>query len=126
MLNFVAAESDNKISSFIQKSLKIGKLASKMRGKSIPKSVLKSGVKLPELAKSASIPSDLHKTATAATTTTTATATATVVVSSNGPTPQVSMSQNLLFSSLKLLKNKLERLSTKNSGKYNPSLPKCG
>ena len=50
-----------------------------MRGKSIPKSVLKSGVKLPELAKSASIPADLHKTTTA---------TATVVVSSKGPTPQ--------------------------------------
>ena len=53
-----------------------------MRGRSIPKSVLKSGVKLPEMSKSASIPSDLHKT------TTTTTATATVVVSSQGPTPQ--------------------------------------
>jgi hypothetical protein len=47
-----------------------------MRGKSIPRSVLKSGVKLPELSrnKSCSIPSDLNKSS--------------FVVSSRGPTPQ--------------------------------------
>ena len=45
-----------------------------MRGKSIPRSVLKSGVKLPELCKSSSIPTDLHK--------------ANFVISSKGPTPQ--------------------------------------
>lgn len=73
LLGFLTALTTTTILSFTTIGNSLWK---KMRGKSIPRSVLKSGVKLPELskAKSTSIPCDLHK--------------ANFVISSRGPTPQ--------------------------------------
>ena len=73
LLGFLTALTTSTILSFSTIGNSVWK---KMRGKSIPRSVLKSGVKLPELSKnkSTSIPCDLHK--------------ANFVISSRGPTPQ--------------------------------------
>jgi hypothetical protein len=73
LLGFLTALTTTTILSFTTIGNSLWK---KMRGKSIPRSVLKSGVKLPELSKSKSmsIPCDLNK--------------ANFVISSRGPTPQ--------------------------------------